>query len=212
MVGAVLVRDRRIVGEGFHTYDGLRHAEIIALEAAGGDARGATLYVNLEPCCHTGRTPPCTRAHHRRRRQARSRRHGRPQSRRRRTRLPPTARRGRWKSSWSSMQEKSRRLNEAFAMWITTNGLPFVTLKSAHDPRRPTGPARNQGRPKSPLDHLEASRAEVQRMRHASDALLTGIGTVLADDPLSSPTAPACRAAAAASRGAGLALAPQPAQ
>ena len=62
MVGAVLVRDGRVVGEGFHTYDGLRHAEIIALEAAGENARGATLYVNLEPCCHTGRTGPCTRA------------------------------------------------------------------------------------------------------------------------------------------------------
>ena len=56
-------RSRRTrVGEGFHTYDGLRHAEIIALDAAGAAARGATLYVNLEPCCHTGRTGPCTRA------------------------------------------------------------------------------------------------------------------------------------------------------
>src|SRR5438309_1898849 len=62
MVGAVLVRDRRVIAEAFHTYDGLRHAEIIALEAAGEKARGATLYVNLEPCCHTGRTGPCTRA------------------------------------------------------------------------------------------------------------------------------------------------------
>ena len=62
MVGAVLVRGGRVVGEGFHTYDGLRHAEILALEAAGGAARGATLYINLEPCCHTGRTGPCTRA------------------------------------------------------------------------------------------------------------------------------------------------------
>src|SRR6266446_5197827 len=62
MVGAVLVRNGRSVGEGFHTYDGVRHAEIIALEAAGSDARGATLYINLEPCCHQGRTGPCTRA------------------------------------------------------------------------------------------------------------------------------------------------------
>src|SRR5579862_4605911 len=62
MVGAVLVRDGRIVGEGFHTYDGLRNAEIVALEAAGANARGATLYVNLEPCCHAGRTGPCTQA------------------------------------------------------------------------------------------------------------------------------------------------------
>ena len=62
MVGAVLVRGGRVVGEGFHTYDGLKHAEILALEAAGGAARGSTLYINLEPCCHTGRTGPCTRA------------------------------------------------------------------------------------------------------------------------------------------------------
>src|SRR4029077_7078073 len=62
MVGAVLVRKDEIVGEGFHTYDGVRHAEIIALEAAGEAARGATLYINLEPCCHVGRTGPCTKA------------------------------------------------------------------------------------------------------------------------------------------------------
>ena len=62
LVGAVLVRDGRVIGEGFHTYEGVRHAEIIALDAAGEAARGATLYINLEPCCHTGRTGPCTQA------------------------------------------------------------------------------------------------------------------------------------------------------
>src|SRR5579864_2209202 len=62
MVGAVIVRDGRVISEGFHTYDGQRHAEVIALEAAGEFARGATLYINLEPCCHTGRTGPCTQA------------------------------------------------------------------------------------------------------------------------------------------------------
>ncbi len=62
MVGAVLVKEGRAVGEGFHTYTGLRHAEIVALDAAGHAARGAKLYVNLEPCCHTGRTGPCTDA------------------------------------------------------------------------------------------------------------------------------------------------------
>jgi diaminohydroxyphosphoribosylaminopyrimidine deaminase/5-amino-6-(5-phosphoribosylamino)uracil reductase len=61
-VGAVLVRDGRVIGEGFHTYDGVRHGEIIALESAGEAVRGATLYINLEPCCHTGRTGPCTEA------------------------------------------------------------------------------------------------------------------------------------------------------
>src|SRR4029077_8455638 len=62
MVGAVLVRKDEVVGEGFHTYDGVRHAEIIALETAGKAARGATLYINLEPCCHQGRPGPCSRA------------------------------------------------------------------------------------------------------------------------------------------------------
>jgi pyrimidine deaminase RibD-like protein len=62
MVGAVIVNDRRVVGEGFHCYETLRHAESYAIEMAGELARGATLYCNLEPCCHHGRTPPCTDA------------------------------------------------------------------------------------------------------------------------------------------------------
>lgn len=62
MVGAVLVNDGRIVGEGYHRYDLLKHAESYAIDAAGKLARGATLYCNLEPCCHHGRTPPCTDA------------------------------------------------------------------------------------------------------------------------------------------------------
>ena len=62
MVGAVIVKDDRIVGEGFYTYEGVRHAEVIALDQAGDTARGATVYTNLEPCSHQGRTPPCARA------------------------------------------------------------------------------------------------------------------------------------------------------
>ena len=62
MVGAVLVREGKVVAEGFHTYEGRRHAEIVALDAAGESARGATLYVTLEPCSHTGRTGPCSKA------------------------------------------------------------------------------------------------------------------------------------------------------
>src|SRR6202049_3793507 len=62
LVGAVLVRGRRVLGEGFHKFDGVRHAEVIALATAGESARCATLYINLEPCCHTGRTGPCTQA------------------------------------------------------------------------------------------------------------------------------------------------------
>ena len=62
MVGAVLVRDGEIVGEGYHVFANVKHAEIVALEDAGERARGATLYCSLEPCCHYGRTPPCTDA------------------------------------------------------------------------------------------------------------------------------------------------------
>ena len=62
MVGAVIVRDDEVVGRGFHTWAGLKHAEILALEEAGERARGATIYVTLEPCSHTGRTPPCVDA------------------------------------------------------------------------------------------------------------------------------------------------------
>jgi diaminohydroxyphosphoribosylaminopyrimidine deaminase / 5-amino-6-(5-phosphoribosylamino)uracil reductase len=62
MVGALLVKDGRVVGEGFHRYDLLKHSEIYAIEMAGNETRGATLYCNLEPCCHHGRTPPCTDA------------------------------------------------------------------------------------------------------------------------------------------------------
>ncbi len=193
MVGAVLVRNGRVVGEGFHTYDGMRHAEIVALDAAGENARGATLYVNLEPCCHTGRTGPCTRA------------------------LisagvarvvaampdpnPAVSGRGFKElraagirvdcSCTSGASEEARRLNEAFAWWIRRRR-PFVTLKTGLTldgslvlPRSRNGrphakPRANEAR----WITSEASRAEVQRMRHASDAILTGIGTILADDPL----------------------------
>src|SRR5262249_29391067 len=62
MVGCVIVRDREIVGEGFHQYDWRDHAEIVALKTAGEKVRGATMYVSLEPCNHTGRTGPCTEA------------------------------------------------------------------------------------------------------------------------------------------------------
>jgi diaminohydroxyphosphoribosylaminopyrimidine deaminase / 5-amino-6-(5-phosphoribosylamino)uracil reductase len=229
MVGAVLVRDGRIIGEGFHTYDGIRHAEIIALEASrndkesieksaslvgrafrhdskpairsgvstpeeqnaqspttGGGARGATLYINLEPCCHTGRTGPCTQALI----AAGIARvvaampdpnpavTGRGFKQLRESGIEVTA---------GLREAEARRLNEAFARWIVSRK-PLVTLKSAltldgqlvlpHANAR-TGTSRKERWISSP-----ESRAEVQRMRHASDALLTGIGTVLMDDPL----------------------------
>lgn len=184
-VGAVLVRNGKIVGEGFHTYDGLRHAEIIALDAAGEAARGATLYINLEPCCHIGRTGPCTNA------------------------LigagvarvvaamedPNPAMSGRGFKHLRAAGidvivglrgKESRRLNEAFAQWIVTK-YPLVTLKSALTLDGQLLLPKSNGRARSQEDHWISSvesREEVQRMRHVSDALLTGIGTILEDDPL----------------------------
>jgi diaminohydroxyphosphoribosylaminopyrimidine deaminase/5-amino-6-(5-phosphoribosylamino)uracil reductase len=186
MVGAVLVRKGKIVGEGFHTYEGMRHAEIIALEAAGETARGATLYINLEPCCHLGRTGPCTNA------------------------LilagvarvvaamadPNPAVSGRGfkhlraaglEVSIGLREPEARRLAEAFAKWIISRQ-PLVTLKSALTLDGQLVLPRVRAGSRVPLKNRwissPESRAEVQRMRHASDALLTGIGTVLADDPL----------------------------
>ena len=185
MVGAVLVRDRRVIAEAFHTYDGLRHAEIIALEAAGAEARGATMYVNLEPCCHTGRTGPCTRA------------------------LiaagvarvvaampdPNRAVSGRGfkelraagiqvdRSCTSGACEQARRLNEAFAWWIRKQR-PLVTLKTALTLDGSLVLPRSRNGNESRWITSDISRAEVHRMRHASDAIMTGIGTVIADDPL----------------------------
>src|SRR6516164_8136717 len=62
LVGAVVVRDGKVIGEGFYTWDGIDHAEVIALRHAGSAARGSTVYTSLEPCAHTGRTPPCAEA------------------------------------------------------------------------------------------------------------------------------------------------------
>ncbi len=177
MVGAVLVKNGRVAGEGFHTYEGRRHAEIVALERARGAARGATLYVNLEPCCHTGRTGPCTTAilAARVKRVVVGMADPNPQVAGRGVRQ---LRRAGVKVTLGVREDDARRLNEAFARWIRTS-LPFVTLKSALTlDGRIASPDRSVTWITSP-----ASREEVQRLRHAADALLTGIGTVLADNP-----------------------------
>ena len=193
MVGAVLVRDGRIVGEGFHTYQGMCHAEIIAIEAAGEAARGAALYVNLEPCCHMGRTGPCTKAVIAAGIARVVAAMADPN--------PSVAGRGFKELRAAGIEvaiglreAEARRLAEAFARWIVSRR-PLVTLKSAltldgqlvlPHPRLPR--SHRGGRARPPLKDRwissPESRAEVQRMRHASDALLTGIGTVLGDDPL----------------------------
>ena len=192
MVGAILVRNGRVVGEGFHAYDGVRHAEVVALEAALGAARGATLFINLEPCCHRGRTGPCTRALM----EAGVKRVVAAM----RDPNPAVAGKGFRQLRAAGVEvvtgvaeAEAQRLNEAFAVWIRTHR-PLVTLKSAMTldshmilpDRTGTGRTRSphQTNRRSRWITSEAARAEVHRMRHASDAILTGIGTVLADDPL----------------------------
>jgi diaminohydroxyphosphoribosylaminopyrimidine deaminase/5-amino-6-(5-phosphoribosylamino)uracil reductase len=190
MVGCVIVREGQIVGEGFHQYERRDHAEIVALKSAGEKARGATLYVTLEPCNHTGRTGPCTEAIIAAGVQRVVAAMDDPN--------PVNSGRGfeRLRAAGVEVftggcEEEARRLNEAFACWIRTKK-PFVTLKSAMtldgQLAMPGESAKfhHKSRVKSPANWIssEESRAEVHRMRHASDALLTGIGTVQVDDPL----------------------------
>jgi len=188
MVGCVIVREGQIVGEGFHQYEWRDHAEIVALKSAGDKAQGATLYVTLEPCNHTGRTGPCTEAivkagvH----RVVAAIEDPNPvNSGRGFERL-----RGAGVDVLTGVcEEEAHSLNEAFASWIRTKK-PFVTLKSAMtlDGQLALPDSAKKKGDKPGKRHTwissEESRAEVHRMRHASDALLTGIGTILADDPL----------------------------
>lgn len=176
-VGAIIVQGHQKLGEGFHVYDKLDHAEIVALKQAGNKARGSTLYVTLEPCCTTGRTGPCTKA------------------------IiaagisrvvvgmkdpnPAVTGRGIKELQAAGIQvvvcgdDNLKRLNDAFAKWIRTK-LPLVTMKCAltldgQIAVEPGKPAAITGK---------AALEAVHRFRHDADALLTGIGTVLADDPL----------------------------
>jgi diaminohydroxyphosphoribosylaminopyrimidine deaminase / 5-amino-6-(5-phosphoribosylamino)uracil reductase len=188
MVGCVIVREGQIVGEGFHQYEWRDHAEIVALKTAGERARGATLYITLEPCNHTGRTGPCTEAIMAAGVQRVVAAMEDPN--------PVNSGRGfeRLRAAGIEVftgvcEEEARPLNEAFACWIKTKK-PFVTLKSALTldgqlalPRPGKVTGKNSGK-RGDWITSEESRTEVHRMRHASDALLTGIGTILADDPL----------------------------
>src|SRR5215467_12983539 len=180
-VGCVVVNNGQIAGEGFHQFDWRDHAEVVALKSAGEKARGATAYVTLEPCNHTGRTGPCTLALI----EAGIARVVTA------TRDPNAKVAGGGLEALRSAgitveagacEAEAQNLNQGFACWIRA-GRPFVTLKSALTldgqlARSATNKKRNREWITS-----EESRAEVHRMRHASDALLTGIGTILSDNP-----------------------------
>jgi len=179
-VGCVLVRDGEIVGEGWHRRAGEAHAEVNALAAAGPRARGATAYVSLEPCCHTGRTPPCTTALIEAGvtrvvaavRDPDPRVSGRGLERLREAGVEAQT------TDCPRIARAAADLNAGFFMRAGP-GRPFVRLKLAAslDARTalPDGSSR--------WITGEAARRDVQRWRAQAGALLTGVGTVLADDP-----------------------------
>jgi diaminohydroxyphosphoribosylaminopyrimidine deaminase/5-amino-6-(5-phosphoribosylamino)uracil reductase len=195
-VGAVLVKEGTTLGEGFHVYENWKHAEILALEQARGSAHGATLYLNLEPCSHQGRTGPCADALIAAgiRRVVCSMQDPNPQ----------VAGQGFAKLRAAGMeveigllQSEAMQLNEAFAKYIRRK-TPLVTLKCAMTldgkiaPHAPSASSQDafspdsssQGATRTEWITSEVARADVQQLRHQSDAILTGIGTILADDPL----------------------------
>ncbi len=176
-VGCLLVRDNKIVGEGWHERAGEAHAEIHALQQAGEHARGATAYVTLEPCCHTGRTPPCTDALI----QAGVARVVCAMS----DPNPQVAGKGIKQLAVAGIQVESgvlqaqaEALNPGFIMRMQKQR-PYVRCKLAMSLDGRTALASGESRW---ITGLEA-RADVQHLRAQSDAILTGIGTVLADDP-----------------------------
>ena len=174
LVGAVVVRDDEVVGEGWYEYEGVRHAEVIALEQAGDAARGAILYVTLEPCSHHGRTPPCADA----------------VVAAGLVRVVVGARdlnpvvdgRGIERIRAAGIEVEvlddlaARRQNEAWRVWKSL-GRPFVTYKAA---------ITLDGRVSVPGRRWvsgEESRRRVHELRAASDAVAVGMGAVRADAP-----------------------------
>lgn len=177
VVGAVVVRDGRVVGHGFHRRAGEPHAEVVALAQAGAGARGATLYVTLEPCAHTGRTGPCTEEILRAGVARVVAATGDPD--------PHVDGRGieRLRAAGIDVMEgvlarDALRMNEAYVTHRRT-GLPFVTLHWAM-----SLDGKISARRDAPTTiTAEAARAYAHELRNTHDAVLVGINTVLADDP-----------------------------
>ncbi len=178
MVGALLVKRGKVVGEGYHARAGEPHAEIVALTKAGREARGATLYINLEPCTHFGKTPPCAPAVI----DAEVKRvvigmedpnplvKGKGIALLRKAGIDVTV---------GVLEEACYRLNEAFCKYIVERR-PFVILKAGAtlDGKLAT----RQGDSKWITG--ETSRGFVHRLRNQVDGVVVGIGTVLKDDPM----------------------------
>lgn len=177
MVGAIVVKDGEVVGQGYHQKAGEAHAEIVALKQAGDKARGATLFVTLEPCCHTGKTGPCTEAiisaNMRRVVVAMQDPNTRVNGRgvRELKRLGITVDVG-------VCEKDAISLNEYFIFWIK-NEMPFVVLKTASTLDGKIATFKGE----SKWITSEASRNKVADLRSGVDAVLVGIGTVMADNP-----------------------------
>lgn len=192
LVGAVVVRDGEVIGEGFHAELGGLHAERAALadcRARGEDPAGATLYVTLEPCAHQGRQPPCVEAILAEG-IARVAIASEDPSEKAAGRGPGMLRDGGVEVLFAAGAEAAaaRRLNQPFRKHSRT-GLPFVTLKLAMslDGQTATAPGDN------PWISGDQARALVHHWRAESDAIAVGIGTVLADDPLLTARIPTAR-------------------
>ncbi len=177
LVGAVVVRDGEVVGEGYHRRAGEPHAEVEALRDAGGEAKGATLYSNLEPCYHTGRTPPCVDAI----------------AKAKITRViaamedpNPEVNGGGLDALRGAgieveaglLKNKAKKLNGPYIKFIT-RGLPYTTVKMAVSLDGKIATSTGESRW---VTGVEARRL-VHHFRNYADAVMIGIGTVLADDP-----------------------------
>ena len=176
-VGCVIVRDGGVVGEGWHVRAGEPHAEVHALRAAGDQARGATVYVTLEPCSHHGRTPPCADAliDAGVARVVAALRDPNPQVAGRGLALLTLAG---IQVQVGLLEAEARELNVGFVSRMT-RGRPWLRLKTAASLDGKTALLNGE----SKWITGPAARADVQRWRARSCALLTGVGTVLADDP-----------------------------
>lgn len=177
LVGAVIVKDGRVVGQGWHRKAGTEHAEIHALRQAGELAAGATIYVTLEPCSHYGRTGPCSKAL--------------IDAGIKRVVIamldpnPLVAGKGvamikaaGIEVETGLLQAQAERLNEVFLKWIMTK-MPFVVMKTAMTLDGKIATAAGN----SKWISNEVSRRRVHELRDVYDGILVGIGTVLADDP-----------------------------
>ena len=178
MVGAVIVKENKIIGEGFHENYGGPHAEINAFESATEDVSGSTMYVTLEPCSHYGKTPPCA--------------HALVEKGIKRVVVamedpnPRVAGKGIQilqdngiEVSVGMMEPEARKLNEIFIKYITTN-LPFCILKTA---MTLDGKIATTGGDSKWIS-AEDSRSYVHKLRHQVSAIMVGIGTILADNPM----------------------------